>query len=58
MKRSLESAVKRAQANLAPKPQEQDDLDPLAIAAEELVSAKTPQQRAEAARALVQLASK
>lgn len=58
MKPSLAAAVKRAQASLLPKPVDDEDegFDPLAIAAQELVEAKSPQARAEAAAALVELA--
>lgn len=58
MKPSLAAAVKRAQASLAPKrmDDEEEELDYLQLAAQEFAEAKTPEARAEAAMALVELA--
>lgn len=59
MKSRLSHAVRRAQAQLAPKRMDDDSeqFNPLEVAAQEFAEAKTPAARAEAAAALVQLAS-
>jgi DNA-directed RNA polymerase subunit K/omega len=60
VKPHLAAAVRRAQAQVAPKRMDDADegFNPLEIAAQEFAEAKTPQARAEAALALVQLAQR
>ncbi len=55
---ALADAVKRAAAKVGAAPKVDDiKIDPFEIAAEEFASAKTPGERADALRAITELAS-